>query len=84
MDVVYPQSNLVVIAKTCGHKDGGGQKVTYALSEEFHSLCMDRKDVLQAEVEACEKLLKHVVNESDRSIIEEEISALKMALDLLT
>jgi hypothetical protein len=82
MNVVYPQENIVM-AKTCGCREKNRNKVTYAFSEEFHSLCMDKKDIIQAEIEACERLLKYTTSESDRTVIEKEIADLRTALDLM-
>lgn len=81
MNVVYPQENIV-IAKTCGCKESN--KVTYAFSEEFHALCMDKKDIIQAEIKACEKLVKYATSETERTVIEKEIAELRTALDLMT
>jgi hypothetical protein len=82
MNIIYPLSSLVT-AKTCGCMERDKQKVTYAFSDEFHSLCMDKKDVLEAQVQACERLLKYA-DASERPAIEKEIAELKMALDLMT
>jgi hypothetical protein len=82
MNIVCPQSD-VVIAKTCGCREMGKQRVAYALSWEFHSLCMDKKDLLQAEIQACEKLLKYATSDSERRVIEKEIAELGMVLDLM-
>lgn len=80
MNIANPMSN-VVIAKTCGCKKN---RVTYAFSDEFHSLCMDKKDVLEAQIQACERLLKYTRDISERSAVENEIAELRMALDLMT
>ncbi len=79
MNIVYPQESPVT-AKTCGCQNR--QRVTYAFTEEFHSVCMDKKDIIQAEIEACEKLLKYS-SMSEKAVIEKEISELKTALDLM-
>jgi len=83
MNISSQESNLVT-AKTCGCKEKEGQKVTYSFSESFHSLCLDKKDVLQAEIQACERFLRYVKNESERAVVEKEVAELRMALDLLT
>ena len=80
MNVVYPNSTMVV-AKTCGRRDG--QKVTYAFASEFHTLCMDKKDIIRAEVEACEKLLRYST-QAEKAVIEKEIEDLKTALDFMS
>jgi len=79
MNIAYRQENPVT-AKTCGCRDR--QRVTYAFTEEFHSVCMDKKDIIRAEIEACEKLLKYS-SMSEKAVIEKEISDLKTALDLM-
>jgi hypothetical protein len=80
MNIVYAPSALVT-AKTCGCREK--RQVTYAFSSEPHSLCMDKKDVLEAQINACEKLLKYTKDASEKSTIEKEIAELRMALDLL-
>lgn len=82
MNIIFPQSSLVT-AKTCGCNERK-QKVTYAFSDGFHSLCMDKKDVLEAQIQACERLMKYTKNASEMPAIEKEITELKMALDLMT
>lgn len=82
MNIVYPPENIV-IAKTCGCK-ANNNKVTYAFSAEFHALCMDKKDIIRAEIEACERLLKYAPSESDRAIVEKEIADLRTAFDLMS
>lgn len=82
MNIVYPQQNPV-IAKTCGCREKSTQKITYALLDEPHSLCMDKKDILEAQVNACQRLLKYTKDVSERSAVEKEIAELKMTLDLL-
>jgi hypothetical protein len=83
MNIVYPEENPIT-ARTCGCREKNRQKVTYAFSQESHSLCMDKKYIIQAEIEACERLLKYAINDSERAIIEKEIAELKVALDLMS
>jgi hypothetical protein len=45
---------------------------------------MDKKDVLGAQIQACEKLLKYTKDASERPAVEKEIAELRIALDLLT
>lgn len=42
---------------------------------------MDKKDVLKAQINACERLLKYTKDASERSAVEEEISELRMTRD---
>ncbi len=80
MNIVYAPSGLVT-AKTCGCREK--RQVIYAFSAEPHSLCLDKKDVLEAQLNACELLLKYTRDASEKSTVEKEISELRMALDLL-
>lgn len=79
---IESEAGTLVVAKTCGCKDAG-RRITYAFIDQTHALCLDKKQVIQAEIEACEKLAKYAVEDADRAAIESEISELRMALDLL-
>jgi hypothetical protein len=71
-----------MIAKTCGCTDKR-RKVTYSLVDSYHSLCVDKKDIILSEIMACERLLKYTGDGSDMIVLEKEIGELKLALDLL-
>ncbi|MFL6461889.1 MAG: hypothetical protein ACJ71J_13280 [Nitrososphaeraceae archaeon] len=43
-------------------------------------LCIDKKDIISAELEACERLLKYTADKADEETIKKEIAELKMAL----
>jgi hypothetical protein len=70
-------------AKTCGSMNNT-RKVAYSFLSESHALCIDKKDLMLAQLDACEKLLKYATDPSDKTAIEKEIKELRMALDLLT
>lgn len=82
MNILEEEIPAKVIAKTCGCSEKRG--VTYAFVDAYHPLCLDKKDVLRAELDACEKLLKYAKDEVDRRVIEKEIADFKMILDLLS
>ncbi len=83
MNIIYPLSNFWT-AKICDCKEMNKQKVTYVFSGDSHSLCRDKKDIIESEIEACDVLLKYTTSESEREIIEKEIAELKTAVDLTT
>ena len=83
MNKVTEEYDSPVVAKTCGCKTNK-RKVTYAFLSENHSLCLDKKDVISGQLEACEKLSKYANDENDKLAIEREIRELRMALDLMT
>ena len=80
MNIVHAPSALVT-AKTCGCREK--RQVAYAFSTKPHDLCLGKKDVIEAQINACEKLLKYTPEASEKSTIEKEITELKMALGLM-
>ena len=82
MNIDYPENEEMAVAKTCGCKRGG-RKVTYMFKEESLNLCVDRKDILSAQLLACEKLLKYATDPVDKEAISKEIMELRLALDLI-
>jgi hypothetical protein len=85
MNIVEPEVLLTIVAKTCGCTERDNKrKIAYALIDSYHSLCLDKKDIIRSELMACEKLLKYTTEEQgDRPIVEKEMAELKMTLDLL-
>jgi hypothetical protein len=84
MNISVIETPLKIVAKMCRRKGRKNKKVTYLFIDTYHSLCLDKKDILSAELEACERLLKYAIDESERTAIEKEISELRIALDLLS
>jgi hypothetical protein len=90
MNITESEEPVKVVAKTCcGWNDksnNSGRKVTYSFIDDYHNLCLDKKDIISAELKACERLLKYccyTADDIDKKIIETEISELKMTLDLM-
>jgi len=84
MNIAQTETSMKVIAKTCGCKEKNKKKkVTYSFLDSYHSLCIDKRDIISAELEACERLLKYAVDESDKNTVEREIAELRMMLDLM-
>ena len=75
---------MSISARTCNCKEKNGKSVAYTLIDSYHGLCLDKKDIIISELEACITLLKYSTDEADRSIIEREIVQLKIMLDLLS
>jgi hypothetical protein len=83
MNISETEAPARLVAKTCSCGDKNKNKVTYEFIDSYHSLCLDKKDIIYAEIEASDTLLKDVSDERDKKTIESEIAELKMALDLL-
>jgi hypothetical protein len=82
MNIANTEEALKVMAKTCNCKEKD-KKVTYSFIDDSHGLCIDKKDIISAELEACERLLKYTADKADEQTIKKEITELKMALDLM-
>ena len=50
MNISETEVPIRILAKTCGCE----KRVTYQFVASYHSLCIDKKDILYAELEACE------------------------------
>ena len=74
-------STFNVVAKTCGCKENN--RVSYLFLEEPHGLCVDKKDLLEAQIEACETLLKYTKDALEKAAVQKEIYELRMARDLM-
>jgi hypothetical protein len=84
MNIDFAEASSLVIAKLCGCKESG-RKVAYSLISETHGLCLDKKDLIISQLEACDKLQRYTPYENDnRIVLEREVRELKMALDLMT
>jgi len=82
MNIANMGEPLKIVAKTCGCKEKE-RKVTYSLIDDSHGLCADKRDIISAEVEACERLLKYTIDKTDEKAIRKEVAELRMALDLM-
>jgi hypothetical protein len=67
MNIITGEYDSPIIAKTCGFK-ANKRKVTYAFLNETHSLRLDKKDLITAQLEACEKLRKYAIDGDDRKV----------------
>jgi hypothetical protein len=87
MNITEGETPFNIVAKTCGCNDNDNdntKKVTYTFIDAYHGLCIDKKDIISAELQACERLLKdNSADEIDRRATEKEIAELKFSLYLL-
>ncbi|MER5175689.1 MAG: hypothetical protein ABJB76_05135 [Candidatus Nitrosocosmicus sp.] len=80
MNIAQTENPFVIEAKTCGCKNK--KNITYSFIESSHSLCIDRREIILAQIQACERLLKFIKDKIELAAIEKEISELKLAQDL--
>ena len=88
MNITDTEIPFNIVAKICSCKDdqksNNKKKVIYSFVNGYHNLCLDKKDILLDEMKACEQLLKHMVDETNKQTIEREVSELKFTLDLMS
>ncbi len=82
LNIAYFESPLYIEAKACGCKENG-ITIVYSFVDSYYSLCVDRKDIIFGQLDACERLLKYAIDEMDKRAIDKEIAELRMTLDLL-
>ena len=79
---IESEEGSLVVARTAG--SNGAQKIIYSFTNPEHALGVGKKEIILAEIEACERLQKYTKDSAEKGPIEKEISELRMALDLLT
>ena len=82
MNIIENEIPYMVEAKTCGCKERG-KSVSYHFIESSHSLCLDKGELILSQIQACERLLKYSKDEDETVLLKDEISKLKLALDLI-
>jgi len=82
MNIIESEVPHLVVAKTCGFNKGE-KRVSYQFIESSHNLCLEKSELLQAQIQACERLLKYGKDNEEISILTDEITKLRLALDLL-
>jgi hypothetical protein len=60
-----------LIAKMYGCKEKNVRKVIYSFLDSYIAL-MDKRDVILAELEVCEQLLKYNLGEVDKNILKKK------------
>jgi hypothetical protein len=83
MNIAGTEVAFATVAKICGCKGKNSRKITYSFTDRYHSLCIGKRDIILAELEACEGLLKYAVDENDKNTVQREIAELKMMIDLM-
>jgi hypothetical protein len=73
MNISETEAPVRFVAKTCVCADRNENKVTYEFVDTYHSLCLDKKDIIYAELDASNTLLKDV-SDGDKKTIESEIA----------
>ena len=84
MNIIKTETPFLVEAKTTGCTSRKNKNVTYHFIESAHTLCLDKEELLQAQLKACKRLLKLPnEEENDKDIIENEIIKLSQILKII-
>ncbi len=82
MNIIESEIPYLVEARTCGCKERG-KSVSYHFIESSHSLCLGKGELIFAQIQACERLLKYTKEDDEVTTLKDEIAKLKLALDLI-
>ncbi len=81
MNIVKSDTQNIIEAKTSGCNKK--KSITYYFVESAHSLCLDKSEIILAQIQACERLLNYTKDNNEIISIEKEILGLNFALDLI-
>ena len=81
MNVTDLESSIQIDAKICGSVER--RRIAYSIMDFHHSLYVNRKDIILAQISACELLYKYASDSFDKMVLKKEISDLKLMLDLI-
>ncbi len=82
MDIIENEISYLVEAKTCGCNERG-KSVSYHFIESTHSLCMNKVELISAQIQACEGLLKYAKEIDETILLKDEITRLRLVLDMV-
>ena len=72
ISIFEPQS--ICEAKICGCIDK--RRIVYSFNEPAHNMCIDRKQLILSQIQACKTLLKHTRDKLELCMVEKEIDEL--------
>jgi hypothetical protein len=81
MNILETEFPFKIEAKTSKLNDK--TNVIYSIAEPYHNCCIDKKEIIIEQIKACENLSKYTNNKNDSLALENEITELKLALDIL-
>ena len=82
MNIIENEIPYLVEAKTCGCNERG-KSVSYHFIESTHDLCMNKVELISAQIQACERLLKYAKEIDESLLLKDEITRLRLALDMI-
>jgi hypothetical protein len=81
MNVTDFETLIQIDAKICGSERS--RKIAYSIMDFRHSIYINKKDIILAQIQACELLRKYTTDEFDKDVLKKETLDLKLILDLI-
>ncbi len=81
MNVTDLETLIQIDAKICGSERS--KKKDYSIMDFHHSIYINKKDIILAQIQACELLCKYTTDEFDKNVLKKETLDLKLILDLI-
>jgi hypothetical protein len=81
MYVTDLETLIQIDAKICGSEKS--RKIAYSVMDFHHSICINKKDIILAQIQACELLCKYTTDGFDKDVLKKETLDLKLILDLI-
>lgn len=58
MNIIKTETPFLVEATSTGCNDRKDRNITYIIIESIHTLCLDKEELVQAQIKPCQRLLK--------------------------
>ena len=81
MNIIETGNLINIEAKLYGKKNN--KNIVYSFMESQHNLCINKREIILSQIQACERLLNYLKEEHDIIAINNEITSLKMSLDFM-
>jgi hypothetical protein len=79
MNIIEAGTGLNIEAKL--FRERNSINIVYSFIEPPHSLCVNKREIILSQIQACERLFSHIKEETELKTINKEISSLKTSLD---
>ena len=84
MNIIKTEIPFIVEAKTTDCNNRKNRNITYHFMESARTTYLDKEELLQAQLKACQRLLRlPYEEENDKDIIENEIIELSQVLNVM-
>jgi hypothetical protein len=81
MNIVKTEQPFLIEAKTTSDYFRNKKSISYHFIDSSDSLCLNKIEIISAQIQACERLLKYAKDQIEKEIIEREVLELRFALD---